>query len=108
MVDGRSLPAELLEREVELKAAALPFWQVVDDLSQRFKLRYEYDASLRGLKLFSAVGNRPVPASATGYAVRLSDRVRPVSRLQRLAPTRVVGGVWNVPRNLLRDAVHLA
>ena len=35
VIDGRSLPENLLESPVELKTAAVPFWQVVDDLSGR-------------------------------------------------------------------------
>jgi hypothetical protein len=107
VVDGRSLPAELLEREVELSAAAVPFWQVVDDLSERLKVRYEYDTGLRGLRFLSAIGSRPVPASATGYAGAFRIEAPLVSRLERSAPTRVAGGGWTISRNLLRVTLRV-
>ena len=105
-LDGRMLPAELLDRPVDLKFSATPFWQVVDDLSERLKLRYEYDAGLRGLKWLPDVGNRPAPALATGYAGAFRIEAPLVARLQRSAPARAANG-FAVPREMLRLTLRM-
>lgn len=101
VVDGQSLSAELLNRQIELKAAALPFWQVLDDLSDRYKVRYEYDAKLRGLKLLPAVVDPPQTVSATGYAgaFRITSLV---SRVPRSSPLHPAVKGFVIPRELLR------
>ncbi len=106
IVDGRSLPAELLEGPVELKATAVPFWQVVDDLSESLKFRYEYDAGLRGLKLLAAVG-RPAPAPAIGYAGAFRIEAPMVSRVTRPAPPRGGANGFALPRNTLQVTLRV-
>jgi hypothetical protein len=106
VVDGRSLPAELRESPVELKAAAVPFWQVVDDLSDRLKFRYEYDVGLRGLKLIAPAG-RPAPAPARGYAGAFRIEAPLALRMPRQAPVRVGANVFTLPRNPLRVTLRV-
>jgi hypothetical protein len=107
LLDGRSLPAELLERQVELHAAALSFWQVVDDLSDRLKLHSEFDAELRGLKLLPAVGDYSAIPLATAYAGAFRIEAPPATRLARSAPNQVGAKVFAIPRNLLRVTLQI-
>lgn len=81
LVEGRFLPAEMLQQKIGLEAKAVPFWQALDGLTSRLDLRYEFDAERRGLKLLpSDVVNRSREASAC-YAGAF--------RVEALAATRV-------------------
>ncbi|HEY2253363.1 MAG TPA: hypothetical protein VGH74_19955, partial [Planctomycetaceae bacterium] len=51
LVVGRSLPDSTLRQMIDLKADSAPFWQALDQLTARHKLRYDYDAGLSGLNL---------------------------------------------------------
>jgi hypothetical protein len=73
LVEGRLLPAAMLQRTTGLQAKEIPFWQALDELKTRLDLRYEYLVRQRGLTLYpTEVENRPIKhgsrESVAGYA----------------------------------------
>lgn len=101
VVDGRGLPADVLARPIALETDELPFWQVVDRISDQLKVRFEYDAALRGLKLLPVAGERgfqePVATSSGAFRIEVSS----ASRLQRTV-RRGAGNFIAAPGDLLR------
>lgn len=84
LVEGRFLPAAVLQQKIGLEVKGSPFWQALDDLTARLDLRYEFDVGRRGLKLLpSAVDDRPkegVASDAGAFRVEAlsATRVPPV------------------------------
>lgn len=107
VVDGRLLPAEMRERSIDLQAAEVPFWQLVDELSEKFQVRYEYDAELRGLKLLPAADGLPTTAVAKGYAGAFRIEVPLAARLRRAAAARAAANIFALPRDLLRITLRV-
>jgi hypothetical protein len=87
LVDGHSLPADVLQQNVGLKFNAIPFWQALDEVKSRLHLRYEYDLGLRGLAILpSNIENRPVEQglgkSVTSYSGAFRVEAPPATRIQ--------------------------
>jgi len=82
-LDGRSLGEDQLQQRVEFDMSSSLFWKVLDDLAARHQWRYEFDATVRGLKLSpAALGSRSSDV-AVSYAGAFRVEALPVERIQR-------------------------
>ncbi len=68
LVEGRSLPDDVLQQRIGVKAQAATFWQTLDELALPLNLRYEYDVGPRGLKLLPSGVEKRETESFVGYA----------------------------------------
>lgn len=68
LVIFRSLPDVTLRQMTDLKTDSISFWQALDQLAVRHKLRYEYDASLAGLRLLPGDAGESPSENAVDYA----------------------------------------
>jgi hypothetical protein len=82
------LPETVLIEPVDLQYEAVPFWDALDRLAARMKVRYEYDAGIRGLKVLPVRSDgRPVETAAC-YAGAFRVTALPAERIRRDAGQR--------------------
>lgn len=84
-LDRGLLSESLLKMPVNLDLKEVPFWQALDDLAGRFKVRYEYDAVARGLKLAPAEAATRTAESQVSYSGAFRIEGLPADRVQRTA-----------------------
>lgn len=82
VLDGRELPQDFLMQPIDFDFDKSSFWESLDDLAARLKVRYRYDPLLRGLKL-EPVEPGAEEAAAVGYSGAF--------RVQVLRAERVTG-----------------
>jgi hypothetical protein len=82
-IEIKGVPPLILERAIETDFADRPFWEVCDDLSQRFSLQFDYDAVQRRLRFVKAGEGRRPNESALAYAGAFRIEVPPVERVPR-------------------------
>jgi hypothetical protein len=87
-LDGQRLTERLLNEAVELDFGEVPFWQVLDKLTARIKVRYEFDPALRGLILLPVGPGGRVPETAACYAGAFRVTALPAERIRQGAPRR--------------------
>ncbi|MGE5192696.1 MAG: hypothetical protein ACM3U2_09350 [Deltaproteobacteria bacterium] len=90
-LDGGQLGERLLQEPVDLDFQDVRFWQALDDLAARLKVHYEFDTSLRGLKLLPPQRDvRPLETAAC-YVRAFRVTALPADRIRRAAPRRKDG-----------------
>jgi hypothetical protein len=105
-LDGSPLPEKLLEQPVDAVFKSVSFWDVLDDLSARLKVRYEYDSSKRGLKLKSLEADNRPSASALAYAGAFRLEALPAERIRR-GSGRVIDQKFRAHDDLARVTLTL-
>jgi hypothetical protein len=84
-LDGSQLDERMLHEPVDLDFHDARFWQALDDLAARLKVRYEVDAASRGLRLMPQQADDRPPATPGCYAGAFRLTAMPVERKPRRA-----------------------
>jgi len=82
-LDGHLLPETILNSPVNLQVDSSPFWEVLDRLAAPMKVRYEYDAGIRGLKLAAAKPDGQPPETRASYAGAFRVTALSAERIRR-------------------------
>ena len=82
LVEGRFLVANLRQQKIGLEARSVPFWQVLDGLTSRLALRYEFDAERRGVKLLPRDVENHAHEQFVSYAGAFRVEALPATRVQ--------------------------